>query len=333
MSDPAVPAIPKKFFQKKTPWVAFLSLLLLFVLSASFLLTLPKVVDLVDSNLVMAQNETWEQPVLVEKKGEVAGVQVKAETVINSREIQAPTIQSSGAVVIDVESGKILYDRNSTKRLSPASTTKIMTALVAKDHFKAGDVLTATTDTVVGGSTMGLSAGEEMSFRSLLYGMMLNSGNDAAFTIAGNYPGGVSSFVDQMNVKVAEMGLMDTHFQNPAGFDNQNHYSSAYDLAQIAREASTDPQISRIVSTKETSVMSWDKAQSHMLKNLNKLLGEDGVLGFKTGTTDLAGESLVTLVERDGHKVIIVLLNSPDRFFETRELIDWIYQNYEWVTQ
>lgn len=327
----SVPAIPKKFFQKKTPWVVFVSLLFLFVFSISFLITAPKVVNLVDSNLVMAQNEQWEQPHIVEKRGEVAGIKAKAEVHITSKELLAPKVQSAGAIAIDVESGKILFERNSTKRLSPASTTKIMTALVAKDHFKAGDVLTARPDTVVGGSTMGLAAGEEMSFRSLLYGMMLNSGNDAAFTIAGNYPGGVSAFVDQMNAKVAEMGLMDTHFQNPAGFDNPNHYTSALDLARIASEASIDPQISRIVSTKETSVMSWDKEHNHLLKNLNKLLGEDGILGFKTGTTDLAGESLVILVERNGHKVITVVLNSPDRFSETRELIDWVYANYDWT--
>ncbi len=329
----SVPEIPRKFYQRKTPWVVLFSLLFLLVFAVSFLVTAPKVVDLVDSSLVMAQNEQWEQPNIIENKGEVAGIQAKAEVVITNKGLALPQIYSAGAVAIDVDSGEILFERNSTKRLSPASTTKIMTALVAKDHFKAGDVLTVRSDSLVGGSTMGLSAGEEMSFRSLLYGMMLNSGNDAAFTIAGNYPGGVSGFVAQMNAKVSEMGLMDTHFQNPAGFDNSNHYSSALDLAKIAREASMDPQISRIVSTKETSVMSWDKAHNHLLKNLNKLLGEEGIQGFKTGTTDLAGESLVTLVERDGHKVITVVLNSPDRFSETRLMIDWVYENYDWVVQ
>src|SRR5690606_1392578 len=139
--------------------------------------------------------------------------------------------------------------------------------------------------------------------------------------------------VSKMNEKVSELELVNTHFQNPAGFDNPNHYSSAFDLAHIARVAIDDPQISRIVSTKDTNVMSWDKVHKHELSNLNKLLGQEGVIGIKTGTTDLAGESLVGLVERDGHKVITVVLNSPDRFSETRALIKWIYSNYKWVIE
>ncbi len=260
----------------------------------------------------------------------MAGIQRKPEITIEDGQSIPPVVYSRAAIAIDVESGRVLFEKNSADRLPPASTTKIMTALVAKSQFRAGDVLKVTKDSLVGGSTMGLSIGEEMSFRSLLYGMMLNSGNDAAFTIAANYPGGLPGFINAMNLKVAELELMNTHFQNPAGFDDPNHYTSAYDLAHIARVAIDDPQISRIVSTKDTSVMSWDKNHKHQLSNLNKLLGEEGFIGIKTGTTDLAGESLVGLVERDGHKVITVVLNSPDRFSETRELINWVYSNYKW---
>lgn len=314
-------------------WWAGFVVFFLFGLSISFLIIAPKMMSVMDTTLVLAQAETWKTASYPPTIAELVEIQKKPELKIQNKYLPPPEIYSRAAIAIDVKSGAILYEKNSTARLSPASTTKIMTALVAKNFFKPGDVLKVTKEALVGGSTMGLSAGEEMSFRSLLYGMMLNSGNDAAFTIATNFTGGLSGFVAEMNREVDSLGLKDTHFQNPAGFDNPDHYTSAYDLALIARAASEDPQISRIVSTKDTTVMSWDKSHKHLLSNLNKLLGEPGVMGIKTGTTDLAGESLVGLVERDGHKVITVVLNSPDRFGETKDLINWVYENYEWVLE
>ena len=317
-------------FKKTTIFVSFVTVSL-FVGSVGVLLATPRVVNLVDSTLVLAQNESWKSPLYLQPVGKVAGIQKKPQVKIINNQIIPPKIYSRAAVAIDVETGKILYDKDSTQRLSPASTTKIMTALVSKDLFRPADVLTVTKQSLVGGSTMGLSLGETMSYRALLYGMMLNSGNDAAFTIAANYPdGGIAGFMAKVNEKVQELGLTDTHFQNPSGFDDVNHYSSAYDLAKIAREAVKDPTIAKVIGTKDTEVMSWDKTYRHDLTNLNKLLGQDGVIGVKTGTTDLSGESFVGLVERDGHRVITVVLNSPDRFGESKALIDWIYQNYEW---
>jgi D-alanyl-D-alanine carboxypeptidase (penicillin-binding protein 5/6) len=177
---------------------------------------------------------------------------------------------------------------------------------------------------------MDLVAGEQMTFRSLLYGMMLNSGNDAAYTLANNYVGGLSNFIDQMNQRALQMGLKNTHFQNPAGFDNNQHYTSAADMAQIAKIFTQDALLAKIVATKSTSVLSFDKSHQHLLTNLNKLLGQDGVVGIKTGTTEASGENLVTLVERDGHRILIVVLNSRDRFSETKQIIDWIFANYTW---
>lgn len=177
---------------------------------------------------------------------------------------------------------------------------------------------------------MDLIAEEKMTFRSLLYGMMLNSGNDAAYTLAYNYPGGLDNFIAQMNQRAAVMGLKNTHFQNPAGFDNVNHYTSAYDMAQIAKVFTQDPLMAKIVATKSTTVLSIDKSQQHILNNLNKLLGIDGIVGIKTGTTEASGENLVTLVEREGHRILIVVLNSKDRFSETKQIVNWIFANYSW---
>lgn len=205
-----------------------------------------------------------------------------------------------------------------------------MTALVAIEHFKPADILVVTEDSLVGGSTMGLKVGESLTFRSLLYGMMLNSGNDAAYTIAINYPGGFYAFIDQMNKKAGELGLRNTHFQNPAGFDNESHYSSTQDLLKVAKAAMQNSQFAKVVSTKETSVISWDKSNAHELKNLNKLLSIEGVLGIKTGFTEKSGENFVGLVERGGHKVMTVVLDSDDRFGESEALMDWVFQNYSW---
>lgn len=269
----------------------------------------------------------------------VVGIQKQPEVRINSRGIAPPALSAWSAEAVDVASGEVLYEKDIHSRRAPASTTKLMTALVGSDYFKNGDQLVVDKDDLVGGSTMGLKLGEGISFRSLLFGLLLPSGNDAAFAIASNYPGGVAAFVKEMNERALSLGLTDTHFTNPAGFDSPDHYSSASDLIEVAKAVALNNQLSKIVATKEAVVLSLDKqpgasasaSTPHKLKNLNQLLGEPGILGMKTGTTEMAGESLVTLTERDGHKVIIVMLGSRDRFNETRALINWIYSNYSWI--
>lgn len=241
-----------------------------------------------------------------------------------------PKFSSKAIYAEDLSTSNVLFQRNIHQRLSPASTTKVMTALIALDYFQPGDILVVPKEALVGGSSMDLQLGEKVTFRSVLYGMMLNSGNDAAYTIAYNYPAGFDSFVLEMNKKAKSLGLKDTNFTNPAGFDTLDHYSSAFDLSLIAKEAIKNPQLARIVSTLETSVLSADNSTSHNLKNLNQLLGEEGILGIKTGFTEKSGENLVGLVERQNKKILTVVLNSEDRFGETRELINWVFQNYRW---
>lgn len=296
---------------------------LLFVAATVLLLNTQKALEFAETKVVSAGNEVSQNessPVLPEPK--------KPEIV--DRQIPPPEFGSLSVLAMDLETEQMLYQKNIHKRLRPASTTKIMTALVSQEYFKHGEVLVVPKDALVGGSKMGLEPGEQLSFRSLLYGMLLNSGNDAAYTIALNFPGGLEGFVSRMNEKVGELNLSDTSFENPAGFDGPNHYSSAYDLAIIAKAAVGNPQLARVFSTKETSILSWDKTKEHNLRNLNKLLSEQGVLGVKTGFTEKAGENLVGLVERDNHKVLTAVLSSQDRFGETKQLMDWVYENYEW---
>lgn len=285
-------------------------------------LILPFFTNFLDTNLVTV--------VIPQNNSSVAGIQ-KYNIPPVSKNIPITDLSARSALVKDLATGMILYEKNSSLRLPIASTTKIMTALVASEYFKQNSVLVVGQASIIPGSRVGLNFGEDLSFRSLLYGMLLNSGNDAAYAIAENYPGGVLGFVSAMNKKVADLGLANTHFENPAGFDSQNHFSSAKDLGLITQEALKDTQLARIFATKETSIFSLDKKYTHNLANLNKLLATvKGVLGVKTGYTDIAKENLVTLVERDSHRILTVILGSDDRFGESTKLIEWAYANFEW---
>lgn len=295
------------------------------IISVSFLLGLPSAVALVQSQISannIPSNPVWESYA-------VAGIQ-KRIPLPEDKGVLPPLVSATAALVLDLDSESLLFVKDPNKRVPIASTTKIMTALIALSYFKSEDVLTVPSQALVPGSNMGLKIGEKLTFRSLLYGMMLNSGNDAAFTIAANFPGGVPSFVGEMNKKALELGLANTHFDNPAGFDSQYHYSSALDLGKIASLVPDSLQLSRVVATKEVTVVSASQQGVYQLKNLNKLLSLPGVLGIKTGTTPQAKENLVGLVERDGHKILTVILGSNDRFRETEALIDWAYTNFNW---
>ncbi len=308
----------------------FTSLIILFILSITFLIFAPSLIEVASGQIFLYEGELNSNNI----KSEVAGVKkVTSLKVVNTNKLPAPAFSAGSVLAKDLETGQILFEQNKDNQLSPASTTKLMSALVALDYYKLDDLLTVYQEDLVGGSTMGLMTGEVLTFRSLLYGMLLNSGNDAAFTIASNYPGGVDGFVFAMNEKAKKMNLTNTHFENPAGFDGPTHYSSASDLANLALKFTEDPELRRVVSTKETSVTSFDNTRVHYLKNLNKLLGENGVYGIKTGFTEAAGENLVGLVERDGHKVLTVVLNSSNRFGETKALMDWVLSNFEWKLQ
>lgn len=248
--------------------------------------------------------------------------------------IQFPEIGARSILVKDLATDTILYQKDINFPVPIASTTKIMTALVGSDYFKPDSTLSVDQGAGVPGSKVGLTTGENLDFNSLLFAMLLNSGNDAAYTIAENYPGGVLGFVSAMNKKAQALNLRNTHFDNPAGFDSPNHFASAADLALITQEALEDPTLAGIFSTKETQVSSLDKKYTHKLRNLNQLLfSVEGVLGVKTGTTEAAKENLVTLVKRNNHRVLIIILGSDDRFGESTKVIEWVYQNFTWKDQ
>lgn len=241
-----------------------------------------------------------------------------------------PTFSANSVYAFDVDSGISLYEKNPNERVLPASTTKIITSLVVLDHYALDEILTVNI-TDVDGQKMGLVNGEQIRVVDLLYGLLVWSANDAAEVFAVSYPGGKEEFVNAMNQKSALIGMTDSHFQNPQGYENENHYSSAEDLALAASYALKDVTFAKIVSTKEYTAFSVNEFYKHKMVNLNELLGRvDGVLGVKTGWTENAKENLVTYSKRDGKNVITVVLGSDDRFEESERLIEWIYDSYAW---
>ena len=241
-------------------------------------------------------------------------------------------ITATGIVVLDVDSGVYMYKRNEEALLSPASTTKILTALVALDAYNLDDVVTVKTVSSEG-QIMGLVAGERMTVENLLYGTLIASGNDAAWALAEYYEGGVPGFVAAMNEKAKAIHLTKSTFTNSVGYDDPSHKMTPMDLARLAGIALTNKTIAKMVAIPQITISDVTHTYFHPLQNINQLLGKiPGVGGIKTGWTEEAGENLVTLVERNGHRVIIVILKSRDRFAETAKLIDWIFGNYQWKT-
>lgn len=246
-----------------------------------------------------------------------------------------PIISAKGAVVMDADSKVVLFDKNPNIRFSSASTTKIMTALTALEYFKKDDILTVRQASFTG-SVIGLKKGEEMTFENLLYAMLLPSGNDAALTIAQNYPGGEKVFVKKMNEKARELKLDNTYYKDPFGMDEEN-YSTPFDLARLASFSLQNQEFKKAVATKEKVIFDTT-GNVFKVNNLNKLLGYDGVNGIKTGYTQEAGEVLVTSKsyfdksEKRERGIIIVVMGSSDRFFDTENLLGLVSGNISYLT-
>ncbi len=230
-----------------------------------------------------------------------------------------PNISADAAIVVDTASQVVLYSKNPELLFSPASTTKIMTALVALDTFHLSDVLTVKTP-ILQPVTMGFKKGQRITFENVLYAMLLPSANDAPQAIADNYPGGAGAFVVAMNKRAHELHLLHTHFGDAIGLDDDNDYTTALDLSRLASITMQNTTFAKIVGTKYYTVATLD-GSLFPVKNLNELLGLYGVNGVKTGYTEEAGQVLVTSVVRDDHDYIVVVMGSDDRFADTLALL------------
>lgn len=245
-------------------------------------------------------------------------------------EVTMPTLSAQAAIITDADSQVILFSKNPQLRFSMASTTKIMTALTGLDYFQDKSILTVQTFGVEG-SSLGLQVGERFYFEDLLYMMLLPSANDAAVAIADNYPGGREAFVAKMNEKAQSLHLENTHFADPTGLDDDGDYTTVVDMARLASYAIKNKKFAKVTGTREKLVSNVDYTRQYPLTNLNKLLGTEGVTGIKTGTTEGAGEVLVTSTVANGHTFIIVVMNSTQRFIDTKALLTFITDNVQYL--
>ena len=244
----------------------------------------------------------------------------------------APVVAAAAAVVIDAESGALLYAKDPHRPLAPASLTKIATAILAVEEgdLEAQIVVDVDSGKMAGSSLMGLRPGDRFTLRDLLYGLMLASGNDAALAIGRALSGDDAAFVADLNALVARIGLEDSTLKNAHGLDEAGHRISAFDLGMLARYGMTLPAFVEVVGTRE-----WTASGSRQIRltNANPLLGRDGgVDGVKTGYTTGARETVVVSAERDGHRVIVVLLRAPQRWAEAPALLDWAFANHCWTS-
>lgn len=240
-----------------------------------------------------------------------------------------PQTTAEGIYIVDLPTFTPIFEQMAKGRFFPASTTKIITALVTYDIYNPDDVVTIK-EIKEDGQVMGLVSGERITVENLLYGMLVHSGNDAAYVLASNY--GYERFIDLMNLKARNLGMSMSHFNNPSGLDEFDNYTTPYDLALAARELLKNKYLSKIVSTRDITVSDTDFKYFHKLTNINKLLGEvAGLGGLKTGYTENAGENLVSYFKENGHDFIIVVLKSEDRFQDTRNIIDWIRTNVDYI--
>ena len=264
---------------------------------------------------------------------------------------QEPEIQSASAVLMDLDSGEILYGKEDQTARYPASTTKLMTALLALEHSKLDETVTFSSDAVFKNETnsshIARDVGEQMSMEQTLYGVLLASANECAYAIAehvgADMGGDYNTFIQAMNDRAKELGCVNTHFVNSSGLHDDQHYTCAYDLALIAREAYQNETIRKMVGTRRYEIPPTNKhAEPTPLNNTHAMLSAnktskflyDGCQGGKTGYTDEARHSLVTYVERDGRKLVCVSMcaEGNDSYKDTIALMDWGLANFHKVS-
>ena len=239
-------------------------------------------------------------------------------------------IDAISAIALDCDSKIVLYEKNAFTPIEIASTTKIITALVA---IKCGNldkkVVVSEKASSIRGSEIGLKKGEEITLRELLYGLMLRSGNDAAIAIAEGISGSVDEFLKLMNEYALEIGLLNSNFESPHGLDSSNHYSTAYDLALVTVKAKEIKLFNDIVSSKDIDAKDYNFTRSY--HNINKILWTlPNATGVKTGYTGRAGKCLVTSVKIQNRDVVIITLNCTPRWKETEKISKYVEKNYEY---
>lgn len=239
--------------------------------------------------------------------------------------VSAPEVSAESAVLYCADSGEILFQKNANEKMSIASTTKIMTALIACESGRLADEITVTKEMVsVEGTSMGLLPGDKVTVRGLIYGMLLASGNDAANTVAIALAGSLENFAVLMNSKADALGMSNTNFVNPSGLTDENHYSTCRDMALLAAYALKNDVFSTVCASKNAALYYGNPPYRRVLSNHNKLLSVyDGANGVKTGFTKAAGRCLVSSAQRNGVTLIAVTLNDGNDWEDHTQMLDY----------
>lgn len=241
-----------------------------------------------------------------------------------AKALEMPSVSAKAAVVINGLTREVIYSKNKDQKLSMASTTKIMTSLLLIESGLLDEEYTVTKEAIVEGSSIGLKAGDLITGRNLLAGMMLESGNDAATATAIWLSGSTKAFAQKMNQKAKEIGMHNTNFVTPSGLDSDGHFSTAYDMAILTAKALEVKELREISSTVSLSVTYGTPPTKHTFYNHHKLLTEyEGAIGVKTGYTKKSGRCLVSAAQKDGKLIIAVTLSDPNDWVDHKELLDY----------
>ncbi|MFH0776742.1 MAG: serine hydrolase [Patescibacteria group bacterium] len=241
-----------------------------------------------------------------------------------------PVVAAKAALLVDLGSGKILWGKQIDEKLPIASLTKLMTAVVARENFGLGEIVSVSAEAAEQPpAKIWLAPGEQISVGNLLQGMLIESANDAAFALAGKV--GSEDFVAKMNLKAAALGLAQAHFANPVGYDDEANFATARDLAILAQYFLRDEFLRNIVAT-QRAVIASTQGKVHPLVSTNQLFGSYlDVRGLKTGSTDEAGECVATIAHlTNGAEILAIVLNSPNRFQEAKALLTWAEKSFHW---
>lgn len=250
-----------------------------------------------------------------------------------------PDIQGDGAIVVDAETGNILYEKNKFEKFYPASTTKVLTTLVALENSEMNEIVTVSyaADNYVSktSSRMGLVEGEQITMEQALYGIMLESANEATYAVGEHVGGSIARFIKMMNKKAQDLGCTRSHFANSHGLHDEDHYTCPYDLCLIARAAYQNKEFMEITGTPTYDMPATNKNDAKVLTNhhwfLNKTMKYDYCIGGKTGATTQAGYALVTYAKKDGMTLISVVMHAPtwnDVYTDSKKLLEYVFDNF-----
>ncbi|MDR0463189.1 MAG: serine hydrolase [Pseudomonadales bacterium] len=269
-----------------------------------------------------------------EQYGDVTLLEVAPFPVLIESAESPPNVNAVAAVAIDMNHKTILFSKNEREVFYPASTTKMVTALVAMDVFELDDVIAIAHDDIAFGNGLGFAVGEQLTVDSLIKANLIRSSNESSLALANHSPYGYRDFMNRMNDLVTTLGLTESFFTNPVGFDDPGQRSSAFDLAILAKELLRNDYLAEIVGMAEYSFYNVEQTRSRTIRNTNLFLFDQNlpfeVFGVKTGTTRLANEVLVTGVESEGNRFLIVVLGSNDRYNDTRIIANYVIDNFSW---